>query len=156
MKKIYSGPWCLLTDNCGGHKLNTNLDGISIVYILPNSTSKHQPLNLGLIAASKIRCRTALLDATLEVLQRCQVSACASKINSGRGKWGLEENQLPHVADSFKLFNKARSLTSRQSVIRCWPKSGIIGVNQQNQLQSILNGISHTDSDVDIDVDWKR
>ena len=88
VKKISSGPWCRLMDNCGGHELNFNLDGVSIIYMPLNSTSKHQPLDLDLITASKTRYRTALLDATLETLQRYQVSESAFKINSGRGKWG--------------------------------------------------------------------
>ena len=68
VKKISSGQWCLLMDNCGGRELDVNLDGVSIMYFPPNSTSKHQPLDLGLIAASKIRYRTALLEATIDVL----------------------------------------------------------------------------------------
>ena len=64
----------------------------------------------------------------------------------------MEEGQLPIVADATKLFNKTWSLTTRQSVIRCWLKSEIIGVNQQNQLRSILNGISNTSNDFDIEL----
>ena len=132
--------------------MNINLHKVSIIFLPLNSTSKHQLLELGLIAASKILYRTALVDATLEVLERYQASEYALKINSGRGNWGLEESQLHHVADAIKLSKKAWSLTSRQSVIRSWLKSGIIGVNHQNQLQLILNGISRIDHDFDIDL----
>ena len=114
-------------DNSGGHELNVNLDGVSIIYLPRNSTSKHQPLDLGL-------------------------SESAFKINLGRGKWGLEEGQLPHVADAIKLFNKAWSLTSHQYEIKCWLKCEIIGVNQLNQLRSILNGTLETENDVDSDL----
>ena len=94
-------------DNCGDHELNINLDGVSVIYLPPNSTTKNQPLELGLIAASKIRYRTALQDPTLEVLQRCQVSESAFKISSGIAKWGLEEGKLPLFAGAVYLSNKA-------------------------------------------------
>ena len=92
VEKISSGPWCLLMDNFGGHELNVNRDAASIVYLPPNSTSKHQPLELSLIAASKIRYRTALPDSTVEILQRYQISEPVFIINSGLGKWGWKKD----------------------------------------------------------------
>ena len=96
-----------------------NLDGVSIISLSPKNTSRHQSLDLGLIAVSKICYITALLEATIDVLQRYNVSDSPFKINSGRGKWGLEEGQLPHMADAMNLFNKAWNLTSCQSVLKC-------------------------------------
>ena len=77
-------------DKCSGHKLNVYLDGVSVIYLPRNCTSKLQPLDIALIPASKIRYRTALLDATLEVLQRYEFSESAFKINSGYGSEGLK------------------------------------------------------------------
>ena len=137
-------------DNCAGYELNINSDGVSIIYIPPKSTIRHQPLDLGLISASKIRCRIALLEVTIDALRRYNISGSAFESNSRRGKWGLEEGQLLHVANAMKLFNKAWNLTSRQLVIKFWIKSEVIGVNQQKQLRLILNGLTQTDPEVDI------
>ena len=56
-------------DNCGGYELDVTLPGVQIVCLSPMFTAEHQPLDLGLIAISKIRYRSSLLSATLDVLQ---------------------------------------------------------------------------------------
>ena len=49
-------------DNCGGNELDVTLPGVQIVYLPPKSTAKHQRLDLGIIAKSKIRYRSSLLQ----------------------------------------------------------------------------------------------
>ena len=53
------GRWCLLMGNCEGHKLYVTLSGAQILSLPPKSTTKHEPLNLGVIAKSKIRYRSS-------------------------------------------------------------------------------------------------
>ena len=121
-------------DNCGGHELNVNLNGVSIIYLPPQNTSTHQRLDLSLMTASKIRYGNALLKATIDVLQGYHISGSSFKINSKRVNWVLEEDQLPYLADAMNLFNKAWDLTFRQSVIKFRLKSEVIDGYQTNQL----------------------
>ena len=55
VRKLSDGPWCLKMGNCGGNELNLTIPGVEIIYLPPRSTSKHQPLELGLIVNAKIR-----------------------------------------------------------------------------------------------------
>ena len=69
VKKNSSGPWCLVMDNCGGHDVPIELEGVEIVFLPSKTTAIHQLFDLGLIAHSKIRYRTALLAAVLEIME---------------------------------------------------------------------------------------
>ena len=53
--KISNRNILLLIDNAGGHNVNSdlNLSNIKIVYLPPNTTSKLQPLDAGIITIFK-------------------------------------------------------------------------------------------------------
>ena len=138
-------------DNCGGHELDVTLDGVRIEFLPPRSTTEHQPLDLGLIASAKIRYRSNLLNCTLEVLQLRRTTYQSLKNDSGHGKWGLQDGQLPHVGDAIQIFNNAWSCMSRTSVIKCWINSECLGAVQTGQLQPLLETQQNGDS-VDIDL----
>ena len=53
VKKLSTGPWLLLMDNCGGQELSITLDGVRIEFLSSRSTTKHHPLDLGLIVSAK-------------------------------------------------------------------------------------------------------
>ena len=121
------------------------------MYLPPKCTAKHQPLDLGLIATSKIRYRSSLLSATLDVLQGRRLSNHGIQSTTGRGKWGLEEGQLPHIGDAMKLFNQSWSSISKTSIMKCWIKSECLGTMHVMHLNSMLTS-SAEDSTVDIDL----
>ena len=97
-------------ENWGGHETQVTLPGVRIVYLPPLSTAKHQPLDLGIMANAKIRYRSALLAATIDILQGHSSSNHGLKMNSRHGKWGLMEGQLPHAGDAMNLFNQSWDL----------------------------------------------
>eukprot|EP00171_Calliarthron_tuberculosum_P000673 IDg673t1 len=132
VKKITVGPWLLILDNCSGHELHNDLPGFRIVYLPPNYTAKYQPLDLGLISQSKIRYRSLLLRACIDVVIRLQSPDHGFKDNSGRGRWGVREGQLPHVADAISIFNQSWTGTSSNSIIKCWIKSTCLA-HEHNQ-----------------------
>ena len=86
VQKRSVGPWCLLMDNCGGHEDSFSLPGVEIVLLPPRSTAKHQPLDLGLIANAKIRYRALLLSATIDVINRRQMTNQVWQKDAGHGK----------------------------------------------------------------------
>ena len=81
----------LIMDNCGGHECDMELTGLRIEFLPPNTTALYQPLDLGLIAYSKILYRSLLPRQIIE-----NTSLRASGIgqfpeNSNHGFWGLRE-----------------------------------------------------------------
>eukprot|EP00171_Calliarthron_tuberculosum_P010303 IDg10303t1 len=68
VKKITVGPWLLILDNCSRNELHYHLSGVRIVYLLPNSTAKYQLPDIGLISQSKIRYRSLLQRACIDVV----------------------------------------------------------------------------------------
>ena len=40
----------LIMDNCGSHVEGLNLPGLRVEFLLPKSTNKYQPFDLGIIA----------------------------------------------------------------------------------------------------------
>ena len=145
------GPWLLLMDNCGGHELTIQLDRVRIEFLPPRSTAKHQPLDLGLIASAKIRYRSKLLSAILDVLELRRNTNHSFKPKSANGKWGIQDGLLPHVGDAIMLFNSAWSMMSRTEVIKCWMKSDCLGNMHQGQSTNLLS-ILQENNDVDIDL----
>ena len=95
------GPLCLLMVICGRYEFEVTLPGVQIVYIPPKSNAKNHPLDLGIIATSKIRNRSSLLSATFNVLQGRWLSNYCLQSTTGHGKWRLEEGQLLRVADEW-------------------------------------------------------
>ena len=66
VRRKTSGDILLIIHNCGGHESNLSLSGFRIETLSPNTTSKYQPLDLGLIAHYKIRLRSMLLKHIVE------------------------------------------------------------------------------------------
>lgn len=67
-------------------------------------------------------------------------------------KWGLKEGQLPHVRDTIELFNNVWNSGSKQSIMKCWLKSGCLGPIHTRYLCSMLHRLNQHCTDVDIDL----
>ena len=80
------------------------------------STAKHQTLDLGVIANAKIRYRFALLSAVWNVIEKIRTTQEQFPNDSGNGRYGIREGQLPYVADTMVLFNDAWSAVSRTKI----------------------------------------
>ena len=138
-------------DNCSGHKVKVTLERLKIVSLPARSTAKHQPLDLGVIANAKIRYRSALLSAVWNVIEKRRTTQEQILNDSGNGRYGIREGQLPHVADAMVLFNNAWSAVSRMAICEFWIKSECLGVQHTQSLQSVIQSLS-LDDDVNIDL----
>lgn len=56
----------LLIDNCAAHSKNVELKNITLQFLLPNTTSFIQPLDMGIIKNLKVRYRMKLVNFILE------------------------------------------------------------------------------------------
>ena len=117
--------WCYVMDNWGGHETQATLPGVKIVYLPPRSTAKHHPLDLGIIANARMRYRSAVPAATIDVLESRSSSNHGLKMNYGHGKWGLMEGQLPQVGNAMNLFNQSWDSIHRVSIMKCWIQASV-------------------------------
>ena len=142
VKKKSTGPWLLIMDNCGGHESEIILPGVRIELLPPRSTAKYQPLDLGLIAHSKIRYRSILLRITILVMLRRHAEDSDLPTSSKQGMLGLHDGFLPTVGDAMELFDESWSQTSRSTVIKCWIKSECLLDSHVQQCTEILHDIT--------------
>ena len=131
--------------------MTMNLNRVSIEFVPPGSTMKHQPLDLGLIATPKMRYRSKLLSAMLETMVLKHNTNYTFKEKTVNGKWGLRDGLLSHVGDAVMLFNSEWNVMTRPEIMKCWVKSECLGVMHVDQFSSIQSIIGR-DTDVDIDL----
>ncbi len=60
---------------------------------------------------------------TIDILLRLQGSDHGFRSNSARGRYGLREGQVPHIADAINLMDRSWNDVSVCDVINCWIKS---------------------------------
>ena len=96
IKKKSSGSWLLIMGNCGGHESEIQLPGLRIEMLPPRSTAKYQPLDLGLIAHSKIRYRSLLLRIKVDVSSQSNLNLEYSRIH-------LNMACLEYVMDFYQM-----------------------------------------------------
>ena len=126
-------------DNCGGQDADELPPNVTVAFLPPRSTAKYQSLDLGLIGHSKIRYRSLLLRASIEIILKRRRGNHQFKSNSGQGKWGLQDGQLPHVGDAIMLFDESWRQTKRSTVLKCWMKSQCLSRDLVAVLQHELN-----------------
>ena len=105
VRKVTQDDILLIIVNCGGQECDMDLPGLRIEFLPPNTTALYQPLDLGLIAHSKIRYRSLLLRQIVDNTMLRASSIGKFLKNSNHGFWGLREGQMLHVGDAMSVFN---------------------------------------------------
>ena len=122
IQKKSSGPWLLLLDNCSGHKDLPILNGVSYQFLPANTTAHFQPMDQGLICATKKNYKALFLRRAVEVIQGFMAGGNAPQ-NVNVGRAGIKEGRLPHIADAMDLMDTVWESISARMVIHCWIKS---------------------------------
>ena len=144
VKNQSPGPWLLIMDNCGGHEKDLELPGLRIEYLPPRTTAKYQPLDLGLIAHSKVRYRSALLRKSIQIiLNRTASNETYPTSNQGR-RLGIRHGFLLTVGDAMELYDEAWSNNTRTTVLKCWIKSQCLSETQSSYCRSIIQDLTST------------
>ncbi len=79
-------------DNCGGHGPELNFPNVTFKYLSPRSTAKNQPLDLGIIAHSKIRFRSILLRKSISIVLKLNENDENRPTSSRQGMLGINES----------------------------------------------------------------
>ncbi|CAB1096975.1 unnamed protein product [Ectocarpus sp. CCAP 1310/34] len=90
----------------------------------PLCTAVHQPMDLGVIAKTKVNYRKELLDvktSTMLVADTLRAQAKARKMIVGT--MGLAQGHQPHVRDAAELLQKAWASVTAQDIARCFVKA---------------------------------
>ena len=102
-------PVLCLIEGCASHDLMVDLKGqVETIVYPPNCTSKHQPMDMGIIAATKLHDRRRFLSvrvSTKAVVDTLRAQAKERKIATGMAVF--EESRTAHVLDAAELLEAA-------------------------------------------------
>ena len=128
IRSCTSKPVLLVMENCSGHGNLTDPHGqVSIAELPPNCTSKHQPMDMGVIAAWKQRYQSRLLTKRTELLfiqETLHQAATAKKMK--KGEMSLADGKNVHVLDAAELGKTAWEEISQETIAHCWIKADIL------------------------------
>ena len=107
----------LIIDNCLAHPTINNLKSIELIFLPPNTTSKLQPMNQGVIRALKAYYKALALQKLVVAIDK--------------GK------DLPvfSILDATKMLNLVLQKVKTSTIINCFGKAGI-WKDQQKSAQS--------------------
>lgn len=118
----------LIMDNCGPHS-NTALDfkeQVQIVFLPPGCTSKHQPMDQGIISWLKRAYKKQLLEEMLDVFERKEE---IKKIPKVAGCAGILDGEKANLLDAMKILKKSWDDLEQTTIARCWKKSDLLPPN---------------------------
>ncbi|CAM9570371.1 unnamed protein product [Phaeothamnion confervicola] len=131
-------PVILLMDDCTGHgELPVPRGQVTVATLPRNCTARHQPMDQGIIAAFKLRYRSALLAqrvAMLETREQLRAAAAARRPKMPAGTMGLAEGHEPHMLDAIEFGMEAWAAVSEETIARCWLRAGILPPALQAEL----------------------
>jgi hypothetical protein len=144
----------LIMDNCSSHEDLEDPSGrVKIATLPPNCTSKHQPMDQGVIAAFKTRYRSKLLmmrASTMYTAAQLREQAKARRMT--KGTMGLAEGHDPHILDACELALDAWKDVERESVVRCWLKAEILPPQMHADLSNEHGrGVRHGAKDASVE-----
>lgn len=90
------------------------------------------------MAATEIKFRYLLLQQPIDNIILRQSSFHNFKNSSSRGRFGLNEGLLPHVADAIHVFNVAWKSISKLTITKCWLKAEILPLAHREALKRLV------------------
>lgn len=117
-------------DNCGPHGSNVlDIRGqVRVFPLRPNCTALHQPMDLGVIAAWKVRYRTRMLTEIMGDIENQSSKRDASK-NRTSGMKGIQKGYEAHMLVVSRISKLSWDDILAESIARCWVKSRILPIS---------------------------
>lgn len=151
VRRFTSRPVALVMDNCGPHgtDLNDPQEQVNILTLPPNCTAIHQPMDLGIIGAWKLRYRRLLLQEIVKNLESRQARRDGSA-ELVSGMRGLAEGHDPHMLDVARLCSESWDLVTEMTICRCWVKSDMLPRGTSTDLNATFGRMSNTSREEEI------
>ncbi|CAB1111078.1 unnamed protein product [Ectocarpus sp. CCAP 1310/34] len=125
LRRFTHEPVLLLMDGCSSHShLVDDRGQVTVKTYPPLCTAVHQPMDLGVIAKTKVNYGKELLDvktSTMLMADTLRAQAKARKMKAGT--LGLAQGHQPHVRDAAELLQKAWASVTAQDIARCFVKA---------------------------------
>lgn len=130
-------PAVLLWDNHSSHSLDKEMlkqyRDIHIIFLPPNLTSHHQPLDAGIIAATKLRYKTTMVQMLNDVVDHWEERRDAAEHNKS-GTNGLLQGHYAHLGDAVMIIDQAWGGITDETIQNCWIKANCLPAGLQEQL----------------------
>ncbi len=110
--KMKSRTIILMMDNAGCHPHDLEYSNIKIIWLPPNTTSKLQPLDLGIIQNFKVHYRKRLLRYVLSKIDECQL--------------GSEVTNSINVLIAIRWVAQAWDEVKRETICKCFKNAGVV------------------------------
>ena len=148
----------LLLDNCSAHMISkTSYPDLIMLYFLPPKvTSRHQPADMGMIAALKVGYRVTMLEQLLALfdVEGGFAAAATARAKQKDGCKGLAYGGKATVLDAIEILNSIwkgdNKYARKDSIQRCWRKAAILPLSWDVEINSNLgsNSLSTRDKKI--------
>lgn len=126
----------LLMDNHNSHVPEDPMKQVELIMLPPNSTSRRQPMDAGIISNLKTNYRYQLLDTTIKIWLNTS-APCTKERRSGWGHHGLHNKHSANILDAMELSDIAWDLVKQSSIVRCWLKTGALPLSTADTLREL-------------------
>ncbi|GBC15082.2 CENP-B homolog protein 2-like [Rhizophagus irregularis DAOM 181602=DAOM 197198] len=126
----------LLVDNAPVHIINedVNLTNVVVHFLPPNTTSHLQPCDAGIINSFKAQYRKLLVRNRIEAYEISQ------ELN--------KEPTTINIHDSIDFSVNAWNSVSQQTIINCWKHTGILPINEMDEIDEIEDQALHDEMEL--------
>jgi len=136
----------LILDNCSAHKIDISKisSKITIKFLPPNVTSRHQPADMGMIASLKTGYKSLYLRQLLEIFDNPggYEQAAVNRGRQRRGQKGIQYGGKPHILDCMTMIKHiwngdvGGKYVSTESIRRCWRKADILPITWNMDIEN--------------------
>ena len=108
----------LLVDNCPAHPSIDNFVSTELIFLLPNTTSKLQPMDQGVIRSLKAHYKTMSIKKLIEAIEK--------------------KKPLPEfsILDAMQMLDPAWGKVTTKTAVNCFEKTGI---SKEKQSEALLD-----------------
>ena len=147
----------LILDNCSAHKIDVSKisSRITIKFLPPNVTSRHQPADMGMIAALKTGYKALYLRQLLQIFDvpGGYEQAAVTRRRQKPGQKGIQYGGKPHILDCMTMMKQIWNgedgkYVSTESIRRCWRKADILPITWNIDIN---NEVGHASTP-----EWKK
>ncbi|GBN11082.1 hypothetical protein AVEN_145036-1 [Araneus ventricosus] len=111
----------LFIDNCTAHSLIPEMNALKVVFLPPNTTSKLQPLDQGIIRSFKVFCRKELVKKVMDSIDKNQ------------------KMKPFNTLDCMRMADRAWMNVNQKTIKNCFEKSGFSSVESESDEEQELH-----------------